>query len=444
MAAEPSLYQALAVEFSALVASTSIPVSIATLQRMERLCGGALLVVFGGINADQPFSVSRLDVLQQWIMLPRAAYTLPPVTNGVPLLANGYQIGMLLPPAALDATTTALLAPLLASEIERWRSAELQHLEAARRTALGRIATTANAHTDLVAMLREVYGILYGPLQFQGFLAAILDAQREETVLMYIMDTGEETVQTDRQAIPNNLSGYIMRQRVALRFDDLMVEVQHYPGITPLAVGTGASPHAWLGVPMQLGDGTVVGMLSVQSYDATHYAERDQRFLEQVATTLAVAVQKVLLLNERDAQLAQITNGYEQQRLLLALVRELGSPVMPIYGGVLAVPLVGTLDSERMQMVMERLLEAIVREQADVVIMDITGVPMVDTAAVNYLLQAAAAVRLLGSQIILTGISGAIAQTMVQLGVSLGDITTRANLAAGLEEALTLVGRRIT
>ena len=135
---------------------------------------------------------------------------------------------------------------------------------------------------------------------------------------------------------------------------------------------------------------------------------------------------------------------YEESynRLLQAqesAIRELSTPIVPIHEGILVLPIVGSIDSARAATIIEELLEAITFNQADVVIMDITGVPVIDTGIANYLLQAARAVRLLGSQIILVGISAEIAQTIVQLGIDLTGITTRANLQSGIEYALGLL-----
>ena len=124
-------------------------------------------------------------------------------------------------------------------------------------------------------------------------------------------------------------------------------------------------------------------------------------------------------------------------------LRELSTPIIPLYTGVLVLPLVGDIDARRATQVIEALLEAISRQQADVVIIDITGVPVVDTQVANYLLQAARATQLLGSQVVLVGISPDIAQTIVQLGVDLSNIVTRANLQSGVEYAFAQRGLAI-
>jgi anti-anti-sigma factor len=118
-------------------------------------------------------------------------------------------------------------------------------------------------------------------------------------------------------------------------------------------------------------------------------------------------------------------------------LRELSTPLIPITDEVMIMPLIGTIDSGRAQMVMEALLEGVARHQARLVILDITGVAVVDTQVAQAFIQAAQAVRLLGAQVMLTGIQPQIAQTLVTLGVDLSDIITRGSLQAGIASALT-------
>ncbi|MEP7188431.1 MAG: STAS domain-containing protein [Roseiflexaceae bacterium] len=121
-------------------------------------------------------------------------------------------------------------------------------------------------------------------------------------------------------------------------------------------------------------------------------------------------------------------------------IRQLSTPLMPLYTGVLVLPLVGAIDTYRASQIMEVLLEGIARAQAEVVIIDITGVPLVDTGVSNSLIQAARAAQLLGTRVVLVGISAEIAQTMVQLGIDLTHLTIRANLQSGIEYAFDLQG----
>src|SRR6266511_4529413 len=146
-------------------------------------------------------------------------------------------------------------------------------------------------------------------------------------------------------------------------------------------------------------------------------------------------------LDQSEQNLAEREQAIEYQR---RLIQELSVPIVPIDEGVLVLPLVGAIDSRRASQVMEAALDKIVEFQADVLILDITGVPLVDTGVANYLLQMARAVKLLGAQIVLVGIGAEIAQTMVQLGVELRDVTTRSNLQAGIAFALARRGFAIS
>lgn len=119
-----------------------------------------------------------------------------------------------------------------------------------------------------------------------------------------------------------------------------------------------------------------------------------------------------------------------------AALRELSTPLIPISDDVVIMPLIGTIDSTRAQQVMEVLLEGIASQQAEVAILDITGVHVVDTQVANALVRAAQAVRLLGAQVVLTGIQPRIAQTLVQLGIDLSSIVTRGTLQSGIAYAL--------
>lgn len=124
----------------------------------------------------------------------------------------------------------------------------------------------------------------------------------------------------------------------------------------------------------------------------------------------------------------------------LAIVRQLSTPIMPVYAGVLVLPLIGPVDAERAAQITESLLLAIGKERAAVVIIDITGVPAIDERIAGWLTQAVGATRLLGAQVVLVGIGPAIAQTIVQGGVDLGGAVTLADLKAGLEYALAQRG----
>jgi rsbT co-antagonist protein RsbR len=121
---------------------------------------------------------------------------------------------------------------------------------------------------------------------------------------------------------------------------------------------------------------------------------------------------------------------------------ELSTPVIRLWEGIIAVPLVGTLDSARTQVVMEKLLETLVATGADHAVLDITGVPTVDTDVAQHLLKTVSAARLLGAECIISGIRPQVAQTIVSLGIEFGDIATKATLADALAHALTRSGQK--
>ena len=129
----------------------------------------------------------------------------------------------------------------------------------------------------------------------------------------------------------------------------------------------------------------------------------------------------------------------QQQELL-----ELSTPVVKLWHDILALPLIGTLDSARTQVVMESLLEKIVETGAAIAIIDITGVPTVDTLVAQHLMKTIAAARLMGADCIISGIRPQIAQTIVHLGVNLDDVVTKASLADAFTVALARVGATIT
>ncbi|MFL5803887.1 MAG: PAS domain-containing protein [Roseiflexaceae bacterium] len=134
-----------------------------------------------------------------------------------------------------------------------------------------------------------------------------------------------------------------------------------------------------------------------------------------------------------------LRNSANQQqiiRLQAAALRDLATPLIPISSQVVAMPLVGAVDTQRAQQVIEALLRGIATSRARAAILDITGVPLVDTQVANTLVQAAQAVRLLGAQVILTGIRPEVAQTLVGLGVDLAGLVTRATLQDGIAYAM--------
>lgn len=170
---------------------------------------------------------------------------------------------------------------------------------------------------------------------------------------------------------------------------------------------------------------------------------REAKDAEELATStweLSTLLDKLGLLTVSAFQENRESVILRQQEEML----ELSTPVVKLWEGILALPIIGTLDSARTQVVMETLLQRIVETGSLIAIIDITGVPTVDTLVAQHLLKTVTAIRLMGSDCIISGVRPQIAQTIVHLGVSLQGISTKATLADALALALERTGRVVT
>lgn len=161
---------------------------------------------------------------------------------------------------------------------------------------------------------------------------------------------------------------------------------------------------------------------------------------------------KIELISEFDSWLSPIGNqmilAYSESwektvSLQKIALQELSAPLIPVFEKISIMPLVGTIDTERARLIMENLLTGVVKHHADVVLIDITGVPVVDTMVAHHIIQAADAVRLVGAKCMIVGIRPEIAQTIVNLGIDLSQVTTTSTLRKGIGEALAFTNRKI-
>lgn len=168
--------------------------------------------------------------------------------------------------------------------------------------------------------------------------------------------------------------------------------------------------------------------------------EREQ--YPEFSRALDKAVDPILV--EMTKQYRDFTNEWQKtinvQKLAL---RELSAPLIPVFEKISVMPLIGTIDTERAKLIMENLLQGVIKHEAQVVLIDITGVPLVDTMVAHHIIQAAEAVRLVGAKCIIVGIRPEIAQTIINLGIDLTDTPTLSTLRKGINSALQLTGRKI-
>jgi anti-anti-sigma regulatory factor len=221
--------------------------------------------------------------------------------------------------------------------------------------------------------------------------------------------------------------------------------------------------HRSLGAPILYRD-ELLGSIHVANRD-DDYTDRDLHLMERIASIIAPVLSARLERDRQDAKRraaeasmklqaeelaranAELARVNEQLSLQLQKqlyeIQELSTPVIQVWQGVLVAPLVGGLDLQRMNQFMARLLDDVAGTRAAVVLIDITGLPTVDTSTAQHLFSATAAVRLLGAQVVLTGVRPAIAQTMVALGLDFSTLTTRSTLASGLEYAFNALRLRV-
>jgi anti-anti-sigma regulatory factor len=303
---------------------------------------------------------------------------------------------------------------------------------------LNELGQALAVHRTVDQVVEEAYRQAARLLDTTNFCVALYDATPDRVT--FVLDAVEGELRkpyTTRQA-GHGLTEHIIRTGQPLLIPDKVAERLSELGIELI----GPEACSWLGVPLQMGD-RVFGVIAVQSYTTPRlYGEHEQNLLSAIASQVVIALENATLFEETQRALAEVREASARQRQLLDVVQELSTPLVPIAAGILVLPLVGTVDSQRAQQILEVLLGGITERRARVVIIDITGVAVVDTSVANYLIQATQAVRLLGAECILVGITPEVAQTIVGLGVDLSRLITRSDLQSGVEQALRLLGRQ--
>ena len=195
-----------------------------------------------------------------------------------------------------------------------------------------------------------------------------------------------------------------------------------------------------LGWPLSyITDGLQVFRRVTVDYLLSQSTKVDSEFFSNVLHSVDAWVEPLIrqLVNEYSGSWEHIVS---LQRVAL---QELSAPLIPVMDKITVMPLIGTIDTERAKLIMENLLEGAIKHNSEVVLIDITGVPVVDTMVAHHIIQAAEAVRLIGSTCILVGIRPEIAQTIVNLGIDLGKFPTKSTLKKGFTSALEITNRKV-
>lgn len=394
-----------------------------------------------GSRADQP--------AYQAIASGDSRYIGPIYIPDDPALAQFSVATIAIPIPASGDTPGALIAELNAHQIQRIIS-ETPLGERAYAYVVDRDGVLRVHWADPRVALeqRDISGVL----SVQAFLNAQDATQRYEGINPAI----EGSVLGTWVPIESTDWGLIVEQPLSEAFSGLYRITIWLAGVLAISV-LAASGVGWLLARRLLRPlGTLQeGALQLAQGNLGHRIElRSENEFGVLATTFNLMAERVQSSHEAieaevQARTQELSRAYErlqrqseEQLRLLETIRKMSTPVIPVLEGVVVMPLVGSLDTERASMVTEALLAGIERHRARVTILDITGVPIVDTAVANALLQAMRSATLLGVQPVLVGITPEVAHTVVHLGVDLSQIVTRSTLQAGIEYAMRQLGRR--
>ena len=305
--------------------------------------------------------------------------------------------------------------------------------------ALNAVSGSLRQSLPLGELLTAALGQVLETMGCDAGLIALVDSRTDKLVLS--TQQGLPDALRERLAQDGGLEGtlceLVFEGAAELGIEDLSKDA-------PVDVSglVAAGLYSYMGAPLMV-KGETIGTLCIFDQHPRRMTEAEFDLMRVISGQVAAAAQSAWLLEETQRSLEKLQAAYRTQDQLTQTVRELTTPVVQIWKDILVLPLVGSIDSVRATRIMEELLEGIVRYQAEVVILDITGVPVVDTSVANYLLQTVKAAEMLGAKSILVGISGHIAQTLINIGIDLSEVETHGNLQAGIEYALSLVGQAI-
>ncbi|WP_437626780.1 substrate-binding domain-containing protein [Sorangium sp. So ce1151] len=266
---------------------------------------------------------------------------------------------------------------------------------------------------------------------------------RAMDLLFVGVNAGEEGFREERAPLdPRSMVGRVLSTARPIIVDTLDTHASELHDARDVVAAREKGAHTLVGVPLLAG-GSAFGVLVLESGRPAACSLDDLTMIERVVDTMAVAIENAQLVRRITERTFELERANRQQESLLGTILELSSPVVPIARSILVMPIVGTMDAQRSGRFIESMLQDITERQARVVLVDVTGMAVVDAASVEHLLRAARAARLLGAEVVLVGITPAAARLMVEEGVDLGSVTTRSTLELGFAHALSKTGGQI-
>jgi len=404
----------------------------------------------GGLTAwvlDQQQSLLVRDWEQAPHELRRIAVTVgegdePKSWLGVPMVVRGESIGVIAAQSweagvfdehhqqVLEMIAHQAAAALSGARLYQ----EAQH-RVAQLSALQQVGLKLAATTDLTETLNAVVDSTMELFRPNEILIFLYEAHTDTFTLGTGLNEAGERGLFAPMPRKEGLSATVARTRQLMVIED----APHHPlyAQSPQQV---RGLYSVVSAPL-LRAGEALGVLNVSYYDPHHFTPDELRLLQALADQAAVAVSNARLFQQMQSVMRELQDTTATQSELLELVQDLSTPVVPLLRGVLLMPVVGSVDSARGAQILERLLQMVEQQNAQVVLVDITGVPVVDTGVAQILLQSVQAVRFLGGEAVLVGIRPEVAQTLVSLGVNLAGITTRADLQSGVAYAMRRVSQ---
>ena len=294
--------------------------------------------------------------------------------------------------------------------------ATLAHLQD-QLHAVQAINDTLRTSLTLAAVYPVVAEKLAGAIRFDSLLISIYEAENDIIRFEYGVDDGVIDDQMSRGALSDSpLSARVIRSGQLELIDDLLADpiqqqIQRFGQ-------TDRRSRAWMAAPMISG-GEVQGLLAVMSYQPAVFGHADTEMLTLVASQMALAVANIRLV----------------ERLRQTIVR-ISAPLIPVAEGVLVLPLIGQIDGERANQIIEQTLDAVVARQTEHMLIDITGVDTVDMFTISQLLKIVRSTALLGAHCYLVGMSPEAAQATTSLGVDLGSFQSYRDMQSALADLL--------